>query len=234
MFRAFPHTGLTLDAGTGDAVHVLRVNGPHGAQPGAGAAVRALGQVGPGFGLQELGRLAVGALGDVIRGLRVSGNGDRCGIFCQVFYLVSDCSRKFFEFLSVIPVRPVLRQFVRKGVTAHKGAPGHRMESVTLQNRTQLRQSVVIGPISEGHNGRRQRAVTMKAGLEVRQDLVRQLSRVGGRAHHHQIRVGKHIVPFPLRRLGERQSLPWDAQLLRQRLRKGGNGFFRISCGTEI
>ena len=108
------------------------------------------------------------------------------------------------------------------------------MESVTLQNRAQLRQSVVIGPISEGHDGRRQRTVTMKAGLEVRQDLVGQFSRVGGCTHHHQIRVGKHIVPLPFRRLGERKPLPWDAQLLRQRLRKGGNGFFRISGGAEI
>ena len=83
-------------------------------------------------------------------------------------------------------------------------------------------------------DGRRQRAVAVKAGLEIRQDLVRKLSRVGGRAHHHQIRVGKHIVPLPFRRLGEWQPLPWDAQLLRQRLRKGGNGFFRISCGAEI
>ena len=74
VFRAFPDAGLALDAGAGNAAHIAGVNGPHGAHPGAGAAVGAPGRVRQRLGFQELGRLAVGALGDVIGGFRVPRN----------------------------------------------------------------------------------------------------------------------------------------------------------------
>ena len=45
VMGAFPHTGLALDAGPRHLRHVLRIDGPHGAGPGADAAVTALAQV---------------------------------------------------------------------------------------------------------------------------------------------------------------------------------------------
>ena len=73
-FGALADAPLTLDAGAWHIGHILRINSSHGTQPGTGAAVRALGEVRLGLGFQELGRLAVRALGHVIGCCRVAGD----------------------------------------------------------------------------------------------------------------------------------------------------------------
>ncbi|CAN4008417.1 Nitroreductase domain-containing protein, partial [Dysosmobacter welbionis] len=72
----------------------------------------------------------------------------------------------------VIPVRAAVRQRVRKGVAARKGAPGHGVEAVRLQRGTQLRQGVVVGPVAEGDHPHRQGAVPVDLLLDIGQHLV--------------------------------------------------------------
>ena len=75
--RTLPHAGLALDAGAGNAAHVLGIDGPHGAYSGAGTAVRASGKIGQWLGFQEFGRLSVRSLGGIIGGGCIAGNGNR-------------------------------------------------------------------------------------------------------------------------------------------------------------
>ena len=64
---ALLHTGAALDALAHHLAHIVGIDGPHGAQPGAQAAPNALVQVGDGLGLQEvLDGLAVPVSGGVV------------------------------------------------------------------------------------------------------------------------------------------------------------------------
>ena len=73
---AFADTPLALDAGARHIRHVLRVDGTHGAQPGTGAAVGALGEVRLGLGLQEFSGLAVGTHRHIVGDVGIAGDFD--------------------------------------------------------------------------------------------------------------------------------------------------------------
>ncbi len=198
VLRALADAPLALDAGAGHLRHVGGIDGPHGTQAGAGAAVGTLAQIRLGLGLQELDGLAVRALGHVVGRRRIARHGHRSRDVRQVFYLVRNAGRELPHLPLVIPVRAAVRQRVRKGVAAGKGAPGHGVEAVRLQRGAQLRQGVVVGPVAEGDHPHRQGAVPVDLLLDIGQHLVGQLSRIGGHTEHHQVSPRKRQILRPV------------------------------------
>ena len=234
MLRTLADTALTLDAGARYLRHVGRVDGPHGAQPGAGAAAGAPGQVRLGLGFQELGGLAVRPLGHIVGRIRISRHRDRRRKFCQVLYLFSNPMGEVLHLPPVLPVRAAVRQSVGEGVAAGEGPSRQGVEAVRLQDRAQLRQGVVKAAVAKGHHSRGQGSVPLDVLPDKGQHLVGQLAGIGGHPEHHQIPWCKDQIGLPLRRACKAPPLQGNSQGRRQSVRDGVHCLVRVSCGAPV
>ena len=229
---ALAHTALAFNTGARDRYKILQINGPHGTHPGTGSAAGAFFQMGLRLRLQEIHRLTVRPLRNIVGCIRITRHPHRLRNRRQAPHLQGHSSGKALHLKLVAPAGTAIAQLVRHGMLCHKGSRGHRMESVCLQQGAQLRQRVVIAPVAKGHHRHRQRSVSVQPLLIVRQDLIGQLSRVCGGTHYNQIRFLKMILSGPFHRLCKTQLFHGAVQLCRQFLRQRLYGPIRIARGA--
>ena len=232
MLRTSADTGLTLDADAGDAGNVLRVDGAHRTERDALSAFRALRHIGQGLRLQELGRLTVRALRDIVGRGSIARNRK-----CRKVCLLRQGSRVIREGLcrcQVLRRGTSACQEIRESVAACEGCAAQRPEAACRQHGDQLRETVVKAAVSEGHHRHRRGAVSLELCLEVRQDLVRELAGVRRGAHHHQSVRRKFFYFSPRRRGREILKLHGTSEILCQLRGYGLCNLLRISRRTEI
>ena len=232
--RASPDAGLAFDADARHICHILRIDRSHRTELHAVTALRALLHVRKRLRLQELRRLAVRSLRDVIGGGCITRDLQCFTRLREFFRAGCRLQDKGLRGFQIRIVRAARGKKIRECVTAREGSASCHEEAIRLQDRHQLRQRIVKASVSVGDHCHCPGAVPLQLRLEVRKDLVRQLSRVGRRSYDDQIARLELRHSLPCRRDREIKLSQRTSDRFRRRFSHCSHDLFRISGSTPV
>ena len=244
--RAAADACLAFDA---DAIYdrqVLPADASHRANLRAGTASVTEVLIGHRLSFQELRRLSVRAQRRIIRPHRVmSGDlqrrnatgslvaADNLFFPGKFSYFLRRLSGKDAQFFFILFIGPSGADVVRKCVAGRRRCGGGHTESVVLQQKRQLHESVVIIPVSKYADRHSQRPVSLKTPVHIGEDFVWNPSGIHRRPEDQQIFLRKCAALFSLVRQSKGNLMYRKFQAFSHLLRQQADDVLRTAGGTE-
>ena len=216
MLRTVDDAGLALDTDTGHFLRMFPADGSHGTDISALAAVIAPGQIRPGFGLEEFGRLPILSFGDIIRSHRRASLDE--SFRANAFFEQCRGPGNQFRQKCFVCFGRMLHPDIRKGMPRGESSGRKDVEAMAAEFQGQFRQGTVIAAVAKSHKRCRRGVMSLEQLLDKGKCLVGDPPGICGHAKNDQrfraIRADGLLPP----RQSEIIMADRDAQGLRQAL----------------